>query len=201
MMVNMGGGGGSGGSFNSSGSSSGNESKNFEEKEKIAREKIRREFDNVENQDDDKTEIFLSHQNRDGAKTQRAHEFGDYLEESGDFIVKKDTGFFPKKQIANLSEINNIISDNLRDSDMFVALYHRVKDSNRHERSEWYNLEANKAKYWGKPIVHVFLDGSHDSGVVESSKSYKIHYKKDSHWKEDLTKQLKIIAKKHITKE
>ena len=86
----------------------------------------------------------------------------------------------------------------MKDSDIFLALYHPVKESNRFERSCWYNLEARKARYRGKPIIHVFLDGSRDSGVIESSKSYKIHYKKGDHWKSDLLERIREIAKKHL---
>ena len=185
-----GGGGGGGPGFNFNDNS-------FEEKEKKVQEKLKKEFEYIENLDDEKTSIFLSHQNRDDSKTQRVHEYANYIEENSDFKVNIDKDFFPKKQITNLKDINKIISENLRKSDIFIAIYHPVKESSRHERSEWYNLEAKKAKHWGKPIVHVFLEGSHNSGVVETSKSYKIHYKKDEHWRNDLLKQIKVISSKH----
>ena len=196
--------GGGGGDLYSKSSSSSKESSNmnkdFDQKEKEAIEKLKKEFDQVEHLEDEKTNIFISHQNRDDEKTQRAHQYADYIKENSDFDVTIDKEFFPKQQITNLAEINKIVSDNLRNSDIFVALYHPVKESSRYERSAWYNLEAQKAKFWGKPMIHVFLDGSHDSGVVESSKSYKIHYMKGEHWKNDLIEQIKIIAEKHREK-
>ena len=174
---------------------------NFEEKEKEAKEKLAKQAEKIEELDDKDTVIFISHQNRDDAKTQRAHQYADYIKEKSDFKVSIDKEFFSKEQITNLAKINEIISKEMRESDIFLALYHPVKDSNRYERSAWYNLEAQKAKYWGKPIIHVFLDGSRDSGVVESSKSYKINYKKGEHWKADLLVEIREIAKKHeVTK-
>ena len=101
----------------------------------------------------------------------------------------------------NIAKINEIIINAMKESDIFLALYHPVKDSDRFERSMWYNLEARKAKYRGKPIIHVFLDGSRDSGVVESSKCYKIHYKKGEHWKADLVEKIREIAQKHKKEE
>lgn len=195
----MGGGGGGGGygPFNYSSGST----ESFEEKEKKAKEKLAKEFEEVERLDDDKIYIFISHQNRDAENTQRAHEYADYIEENSEFKVNIDKDYFPKKQLTNLSEINDTVKKMMDESDIFVALYHPVKDSNRYERSDWYNIEAQKAKYRGKPIVHVFLDGSKDSGVVESSKSYKIHYQKGEHWKADLLEKIKEIAQKHLANE
>ena len=174
---------------------------NFEEKEKEAKEKLAKQAEKIEKLDDKDTIIFVSDQNRDDTKTQRAHQYADYIKEKSDFKVSIDKEFFPKEQLTNLAKINEIISKEMRESDIFLALYHPVKDSNRYERSAWYNLEAQKAKYWGKPIIHVFLDGSRDSGVVEGSKSYKIHYRKGEHWKADLIGKIGGIAKKHeVTK-
>ncbi len=172
----------------------------IEDKEKKAKEKLARQFEEVEYLDDDKTTIFLSHQNRDDQYTQRAHQYADYIEKNSDFKVNIDKDFFPPKQIVNLAEINETISKAMRESDIYVALYHPVKESSRYERSEWYNLEAQKARYWDKPIVHVFLDGSHDSDTVRSANCYKIHYAKGEHWREDLLKRIKIIAKEREIK-
>ncbi len=174
---------------------------NFEKKENEATEKLKKQAERIEELDDKDTIIFISHQNRDEAKTQRAHQYGEYIKEKSEFKVSIDKKFFPKEQLTNLVKINEIISKTMRESDIFLALYHPVKDSNRYERSAWYDLEAQKARYWGKPIIHVFLDGSRDSGVVESSKSYKIHYKKGDHWKADLLEKIGEIAKKHEVKE
>ena len=171
--------------------------KDFEQREKEAKRKIKEQFDKIEEVSDEETIIFISHQNRDEAKTQRAHQYADYIEKNTEFTTRIDTEFFPKEQIKNLAKINDIISQNIRDTDIFLALYHPVKDSNRYERSAWYNLEAQKAIFWGKPIIHVFLDGSRDSGIVETSKSYKIHYQKGEHWKTDLIEKIKEIAQKH----
>lgn len=160
-------------------------------------EKLSKQAERIEEQDDDKNLIFISHQNHDDTKTQRAHEYAKYIEENSEFGVKIDIKFFEKEQLTSLTKINKIISNEMKESDLFLALYHLVSDSNRYERSMWYNLEARKAKYHEKPIIHVFLDGSRDSGVVESTKSYKIHYKKGEHWKADLLEKVREIAKKH----
>jgi len=169
----------------------------LEEKEKKASEKLTKQAERIEELDDDKITVFISHQNRDEEKTQRAHQYADYIKENSEFKVEIDKEFFPKEQLTSLAKINETLSKVMRESDIFVALYHPIKDSNRYERSAWYNLEALKAKYWGKPIIHVFLDGSRDSGVIESSKSYKIHYSKGDHWKADLLEKIREIAKKH----
>jgi len=173
----------------------------YEEKEEEAKKKLAKQAERIEELDDKDTIVFVSHQNRDDANTQRAHQYADYIREKSEFNVSIDKEFFPKEQLTNIAEINEIISKEMRESDIFLALYHPVKESNRFERSAWYNLEAQKARYWGKPIVHVFLDGSRDSGVVKSAKSYKIHYKKGEHWKADLLGKIRDIAKSHeVTK-
>lgn len=198
----MGGGGGGGGGRRgppSSGISKRKEGIDFDEKEKEAKEKLSKQAERIEELDDKDITIFISHQNRDEAKTQRAHQYADYLQKKSEFKVSIDKDFFPKEQLTNIAKVNEIISKEMRESEIFLALYHPIKESNRYERSEWYRLEAQKAKYWGKPMIHVFLDGSRDSGIVESSKSYKIHYKKGEHWKDDLIDKIREIAKKHKT--
>ncbi len=168
---------------------------------KKATAKLAKQAERIEELPEDKTSIFISHQNRDKEKTQRAHQYAEYLKEKTEFEVNIDKEFFPKEQITNLAKINEIISKVMRESDIFIALYHPVKESNRFERSLWYDLEAKKARFWGKPIIHVFLDGSRDSGVVTGTKCYKIHYKKGDHWKADLVEQIKEIANNHKVKD
>ncbi|MFW9877442.1 MAG: hypothetical protein ACFFG0_30520 [Candidatus Thorarchaeota archaeon] len=191
--------GGGGGSWESP--HRGREHEDLESKIKEASEKLAKQAERIEELPDDKITIFISHQNRDKEKTQRAHQYAEYLKEQIEFEVNIDKEFFPKEQITSLAKINEIISKAMRDSDIFVALYHPVKDSSRYERSLWYDLEAKKARFWGKPIIHVFLDGSRDSGVITGTKSYKIHYKKGEHWKADLVEQIKKISDKHKVKD
>lgn len=176
------------------------EVKDLEEKETEAKKKLAKQAERIEEQDNEKIVIFIAHQNRDDANTQRAHQYAKYLEENSEFDVNIDIKFFPKSQYTNLAKINEIISNAMKESDIFLALYHPVQDSNRYERSMWYNLEARKAKYRSNPIIHAFLDGSKDSGVVKGSKCYKIHYKKGEHWKEDLLEKIREIAKENELK-
>lgn len=189
------GGGGGGGSWTRP--HAGKDEEDLDTKIKKASEKLTKQAERIEELPEDKISVFISHQNRDKEKTQRAHQYAEYLKENTEFEVNIDKEFFPKEQITSLAKINEIISKVMRESEIFVALYHPIKESNRFERSLWYDLEAKKAKFWGKPNIHVFLDGSRDSGVVTGSKCYKIHYKKGEHWKADLVDQIKKIAEKH----
>ncbi|MFW9972057.1 MAG: hypothetical protein ACFFDF_17845 [Candidatus Odinarchaeota archaeon] len=195
----MGGGGGGGSSWGRP--HRGEEDQDLDTKIKEASAKLTKQAERIEELPDDKTTIFISHQNRDKEKTQRAHQYADFLKDQTEFDVNIDKEFFPKEQVTNLSIINKIISEAMRESDIFLALYHPVKDSNRFERSLWYDLEAKKARFWGKPIIHVFLDGSRDSGVLKGTKCYKIHYKKGEHWKTDLVEKIREIANIHKVKD
>ena len=62
-------------------SDNGKDVDNFEEKEKEATEKLSKQAERIEELDDEKITIFVSHQNRDKEKTQRAHQYAEYIKD------------------------------------------------------------------------------------------------------------------------